>query len=153
MPQSSDPESLTGDGARAAVRLGADYLLRSLQMLGELSEGHMLTGLISLAIVQANTGHLEGSGAYRNLSDLPPDSVRRPVSVLAIANSLGLPYETTRRHIDKMIQAGQATRVNGGIIVPASALESPRHQELLAAHLTNLRRLVRGLAAAGLDFS
>mgnify|MGYP006281086771 CR=1 FL=1 len=153
MPQSKDPEGLTGDGARAAVRLGADYLLRSLQMLGELSDGHMLSGLISLAIVQANTSHLEGSGAYRDVSDLPPDNVRRPVSVLAIANSLGLPYETTRRHIDKMIQSGQVSRVNGGIIVPAAALNTPRHAELLTAHLTNLRRLVRGLAAAGLDLS
>lgn len=139
------------DGARAAVRLGADYLLRSLQMLGELAGGQMVTGLISLAIVQANTGHLDGAGAYRDSGDLPPDSVRRPVSVLAIANSLGLPYETTRRHIDRMIQTGQCERVNGGVIVPASALDSTRHRELLAAHLVNLRRLVRGLAAAGLD--
>lgn len=151
MPQSNDLEEQTGDGARAAVRLGADYMLRSLRMLGELSGGQMLSGMISLAIVQANTGHLDGGGAYRDLSDLPPDGVRRPVSVLAIANSLGLPYETTRRHIDKMIQAGQVQRVDGGIIVPAAALDSARHRELLAAHLTSLRRLVRGLAAAGLD--
>lgn len=153
MTQGKESEGLSGDGARAAVRLGSDYLLRSLQMLAELSDGHMLGGLISLAIVQANTVHLEGSGAFRDLADLPPDSVRRPVSVLAIANSLGLPYETTRRHIEKMIQTGQVDRVSGGVIVPARALDSPRHLELLGAHLVNLRRLVRGLAAAGLDLS
>lgn len=151
MPQRDDPVEAAGDGARAAVRLGSDYLLRSLQMLGELFDGQVLTALISLAIVQANTTHLEGSGAYRDLEDLPPDHVRRPVSVLAIANSLGLPYETTRRHIEKMIQSGQATRVDGGVIVPRAALDSPRHRERLQANLVNLRRLVRGLAAAGLN--
>jgi hypothetical protein len=36
------------------ARLTADYLLRSLKMIGELAQGELLTGLVNLALVQAN---------------------------------------------------------------------------------------------------
>lgn len=149
-------EPSTEDAARVAVRLGGDYVLRCLRMLGELSGGETMTGLISLAIVQANVGHLdsrEGSGLYRDSHDLPPDHTRRPVSVLSISSSLGLPYETTRRHVEKMIRSGHVERVRGGIVVPARALDTPRHRELLAEHLVSVRRLARSLASAGVDLS
>jgi hypothetical protein len=141
-------------GVRVAARLGGEYVLRSLRMLGELSSGQMLTGLISLAIVQANVAHLDGrdrAEPYRHLDDLPPDDQRRPVTVLSIATGLGLPYETTRRHVEKMVKAGQVVRVKGGVITPVSALDTPLHRKLLVEHLVSVRRLVRGLAAAGVE--
>jgi len=144
----SEPASDAG-GARVAVRLSADYMLRSLKMLGELSDGELLSALISLAIVQANVAHLEQDGGFRELDEPPPDESRRPISILAIANSLGLPYETTRRHVEKMIAAGQCVRVRGGVIVPTVALTTPRHREFVLANLANLRRLYRSLRRAG----
>lgn len=138
-------------GARAAVRLGADYVLRSLQMLSELADGELLPALISLAIVQANVAHLEQDPAFREVDQLPPDSARRPVSILALANGLGLPYETTRRHVEKMIASGRCARVKGGVIVPTAALDTDRHREMVVTNLANLRRLYRGLRRAGIS--
>jgi hypothetical protein len=143
------------DGARVAVRLGGDYVLRSLRLQAELSGGQLMLGLVSLAITQANVAHLVGDEGrpYKDLEALPPDEVRRPVSVLSVAQSLGLPYETTRRHVETLIRMGRCQRVRGGVIVPAAAFDTPRHRELLAVNLANLRRLYRGLRAVDVDLS
>jgi hypothetical protein len=122
-------------------------------MLGELADGELLTGLVHLAIVQANVSHVDHApseqGPFDGLATLPPDEVRRPVSVLAVADSLGLPYETTRRHVTKLIRSGQAVRAKGGVVAPTSVLQDPRRQAMLDANIPNLRRLFRSLKAAG----
>lgn len=136
-----------------AVRLGSEYLLRTLRLIGEMSEGELLTGLVSTAIVQANIAHIDRppspDGAFDSVEAIPPDELRRPISVLALSASLGLPYETTRRHVAKMVSAGLCVRVKGGVIVPVSALGSAGHEAFLAANLANLRRLFRSLKQAG----
>jgi hypothetical protein len=93
--------------------------LRSLKMIGELAGGELLTGLVSLARVQANVAHLDRlAGGFAGIDTAPPDELRRPVSVLALSSSLGLPYETIRRHVAKMVAAGQCVRVKGGVVAP-----------------------------------
>lgn len=140
------------DKSRLVARLSADYLLRSLKMIGELSHGELLTGLVNLAIVQANVAHLDRvSSGFDAIDKAPPDEARRPVSVLALSSMLGLPYETTRRHVAKMLATGQCVRAKGGIMVPTAIVEDRRRSEMLEANLVNLRRLVRGLRSAGID--
>ncbi|MGZ6018041.1 MAG: hypothetical protein ACXWKO_05170 [Phenylobacterium sp.] len=138
------------DKIRLVARLSADYMLRSLKMIGELANGELLTGLVNLALVQANVSHLDRAGSgFDSREMIPPDEVRRPVSVLALSASLGLPYETTRRHVAKMVATGQCLRVKGGVISPAAAVGDPRRAEMLEQNLVNLRRLYRNLRNAG----
>ena len=140
------------DRARVATRASADYVLRSMQLLGEMVSGEFLTGLIWLAIVQANIGHIDQAGQGRRFQDgqsPPPDELRRPVSVLALSASLGLPYETMRRHVAKLVASELCVRVKGGVLVPSGVLSSAKHGELMDRNLINLRRLSRGLMAAG----
>ncbi|THD61879.1 hypothetical protein [Phenylobacterium sp.] len=140
------------DKSRLAARISADYLLRSLKMIGELANGELLTGLVNLALVQANVSHLDRvSSGFDSLDSPPPDEVRRPVSILALSANLGLPYETTRRHVAKMVETGQCVRVKGGVIAPTAAVADPRRSEMLEVNLTNLRRLYRNLRAAGIS--
>src|SRR5512146_3033182 len=103
--ENSDASPSATDKARVASRIGADYLLRSMKMLGEMTDGDLLAALISLAIVQANVAHIDRGEAGRvfdSTQTIPPDELRRPVSVLSLSASLGLPYETTRRHVARM---------------------------------------------------
>jgi len=142
------------DQGRAAARLTADYVLRSLQLVIGLANGEFLTGLIAMAVSQANIAHLiQPEGTVRGSAPAGPlpDDARRPVSVLAVSQSLGLPYETTRRHIEKLVKAGYCVRVHKGVIVPSTSMDTEGHREMLAANLVNLRRLVRGLRSAGVD--
>ena len=153
-PREAPPGS---DKFRLSVRLATEYFLRSTQLLIEFADGDPVTALVFLAIISANVSHLNADspdGApHADAGDVPPDEVRKPISVLALAGSLNLPYETTRRHVAKLMRSGQCERVAGGLIVPARALLSDRHTEVMAANLTNLRRLFRALNKAGIDLS
>lgn len=147
--------SAPGDGAlrgvaeaRAVARISSDYLLRTVQLLKEAHDGNLLDALIFQAIAQANVGHLQGPETLRS-PDPPPDDQRRPVSILAIATGLGLPFETTRRHVNRMIDDGRCRRATGGVIVPASALASRRATTAAERNLANLKRCLRELARAG----
>jgi hypothetical protein len=140
------------DLVRAVARHSTDYLLRALRLLTDLQEGELLTAIICQAIIAANTSHLTQVGdADPRRSGLPSDDERRPISILALAGTLGLPFETTRRHVNKLIKARACEKVKGGVIVPARALGNPR---FLAAAETNygyVVHFVRSLRRAGLS--
>ncbi len=140
------------DYARLVGRLSGDYILRSLLLIASLQGGDIVAAIIAQAIGAANIGHLEqtGEGAqFAGMGETPPDAVRRPISVLALAGTLGLPFETTRRYVNKLAAAGVVERVKGGVIVPSRAIADDRVQEVVAANLVNVRRFFRSLKKAG----
>lgn len=143
------------DGVRAAVRLSDEYVLRALRLISDMAGGELLTAIVFRAIVAGNIGYLDSNPAeaapYSDIATTPPDHLRRPVSVLSVADSLGLPYETTRRHVRKLIAAGQCRREGKGVIAPAAALSGPVAEKAMLANLANLRRLFRGLKKAGVE--
>jgi len=148
----SEPED--GDEiARLVARIASEYLLRVLKLLAETHDADLITAIVAQAIIAANTAHLDarmGEGPrFAAMAHAPPDEVRRPISVLALSHSLGMPFETTRRHVNKLVAAGRCVRLKGGVIVPTSALEHPVTVEATRTHLTYVRRLLRALKAAG----
>ena len=146
--------SASSDTSRAAIRLGADYLVRSLALLTDYFDGQMITGIVAMGLNQANVAHLsrrDQPETYASSDIVPPDDVRRPISILALSANLGLPYETTRRHVEKLVQMGICVRNKGGVLVRAQALDNDAHRQLMTAHLSSLRRFLRELAAAGVD--
>ncbi len=130
-------------------------MLRSLTLLRGLGWGDLMTALVSLAIVQANVAHLDAPGGegqtFGDGDRASPNDRRRPVSVLAVSATLGLPYETTRRHVSRLIGMGVVERVKGGLIVPQARLQTEAQSDMMQANLSNLRRLYRALRAAGVE--
>jgi len=146
------PPTVETAAGRAAGRLSLEYILRALQQLGAALEGDILLGIVAAGVIVANTGHLDRAGAeprYSELDDVPPDAVRKPVTVRALSASLGIPYETTRRYVSRLINKGICIRVDGGIIATETALMRSGSHVALAANLANLRRLYRGLRRVG----
>jgi DNA-binding Lrp family transcriptional regulator len=140
--------------ARVVARLSAEYLLRALRLLAE-TYGDIRLGIVAQSIVVANTAHLEapmGEGwRYGGVDQSPPDQLRRPISVLSLARLLGLPYETARRQVVRLIEAGVCLRVDGGLIVPMAVLESPAAVRAMLANVRYVRKFVRDLQAVGFD--
>ncbi len=65
--------------------------------------------------------HLNVSNAPRKDAEggVYPDTLRRPVSIQSVSLSLGVPYETARRHIHKLVSAGYVERRGArGFVVP-----------------------------------
>jgi hypothetical protein len=140
------------DQSRLVARLSSDYFLRALRLMADLHDGELLTGIIFQAIIAANTAHLEqtGEGARHAGNDsVPPDDLRKPVSVLGVSGALGLPFETTRRHVNRLLASGRCKRVRGGVIVPQSTLQAPAMSSAASHNLANVKRFVREMKRAG----
>jgi hypothetical protein len=140
--------------ARIVSRLSSEYILRALQLLVE-AYGEIRTGIIAQTIVTANTAHLDTRGGegrrYAAIDETPPDEVRRPISIARLAESLGLPFETTRRHVQRLIDTGVCIRVEGGVIVPRAVLEQPEAARAALANVAYVRKFLRDVQAAGLE--
>lgn len=147
------PDTAADAECRLIARLSGEYILRSLRILADFHDGDLIDAIICQAILSANTAHLEGNGVGQGLPPCdglpPPDHRRRPVSVLRLAGALGIPFETTRRHVNRMIQKGRCQRVRGGVIVSERVLSKTGPTQAARANVRNLRRLFRRLAQAG----
>jgi hypothetical protein len=135
------------------ARISSDYFLRSLALIAEVQDGDMIKAIVFLAVVAANTGHLEQTGQgsrFAGVDSAPPDDVRRPVSALAISQALGMPFETTRRYINRLIADGVLARVKKGVIAPVAVVGSDEVSRVVATNATNVRRFLRDLRRAGI---
>lgn len=114
---------------RTMFRLGGSYLVNLARLVVRHVDADIITSLIFLAIGRANAIGVSETGAavypYLENPGVPDDSLRRPVSVYAVAKDLDIPYETVRRHVRRLVETGALQAVPGGLIAPAQALITP----------------------------
>jgi hypothetical protein len=100
--------------------------------------GDLLRGIIFTAIAVANGEARSGSGSG--------SGGRRPVSVMSIAHSIGVPYETTRRYVNLLVADGMCVREGRrGVLIPEDAFLQPG---MAAAHresFASFKRLTSAL--------
>lgn len=128
---------------------GLDYLGQTALFLADVTQLDLMSAQIVLTIAHANTGHVV-SGAhiasrFAGLNDVPPDSLRLPISGYAVARQLGLPLETARRHILKLQALGWCQRVGEGFLIPEAVWRDPA---ALQAVVQNCRRTVAAVRQA-----
>lgn len=136
---------------RLAGRLVVEFVLRFVEApLGEV--GDPVTTLTGLEIIQANTEAWADTEAGQDGAEpesFVPDARRTPVSVAELGARLGVPGETIRRHVARLVEADLCRRVPGGYIVPAETLATPVVMTFAARNLMNLHRMFAGLAEFG----
>ena len=138
------------DDSRRLARASQEFFLRSAVLLARAFPNDLIRGVIWVAINSGNTGHLMDDAALdRQFGDEgtpTPEDIRRPVSRLAVANSLSMPYETARRHINALVRDGWCVEVPGkGVLVNADKIEEPVLRELRRANAMNIRRFLKRL--------
>ena len=142
--------------ARAILRVCSEFIMRGVDTLGSIHGDDFLLALIFTAIWTANVRHVTGSSKNRTfggLGELPPDEMRKPVPVNAIAQSLRLSPETTRRYAARLIREGSAIRVEGkGLIIPRERLVSAANYEGVRQSYIHIARVVADMHRAGFDF-
>ncbi|WP_304218760.1 hypothetical protein [Phenylobacterium aquaticum] len=145
----------TEDQRRQLSRLGSRFLLQVARIVAVSVDRELVTALVAMAVARANLRAVYADPdlalRYAGVSDIPPDSVRRPVSVYAVAKTLRLPYETTRRHVRKLEAVGVCVAVEGGVIVPAALAEGPELLSALEAGWAAVNALVADAQAVGLS--
>ncbi|HEV2530094.1 hypothetical protein [Phenylobacterium sp.] len=115
--------------ARLTNRLAMAYLLDAVAIFR--GEDHLLDALLISAISQANVAPITRQAdlqvTYAAPDAAPPDDMRRPVSVNALASSLNLPFETVRRRVRGLLDRGICEPGDGGVIVPTRVVTSPEY--------------------------
>ncbi|MBI1405628.1 MAG: hypothetical protein GC145_05835 [Caulobacter sp.] len=141
---------MSADNRRAVVRIGTRWFLECLANVRAFGGGDILDGLIMLSITDANTRHLNlEDDRYNGARDVPPDEVRRPVSVYVVARELGMSYETTRRHVQRLIKAGRVERHESGVLIPERVFTAPETLLLTTRTYTTTRKLVDAMREMG----
>jgi hypothetical protein len=136
---------------RVAGRLANAFTL-DLVKLGD-HRRDVADALLRAAIVHSNLAHLIRDPVFQRrfatVDQDPPDAMRRPATINAIATSLRLPFETVRRRVLGLVETGVCALSSGGVIVPQAASSSPPYRAALAAQHGKLEGLYRRLRAIG----
>lgn len=137
---------------RVAARLAIGFTLDLVKMLGFGRD--VVDGLLITAISQANVAQISRSRelqlTYATLDQAPPDELRRPVSMSATANSLRLPFETTRRRVAALVELGAIRTTPRGVIIPTAPLSSPFYRFVAEGHYNLVKALYFRLRAIGM---
>ena len=115
-------------------------------------DGDLLEPVILTAILQANQAAVlsdpELQLRYDDAAWALPDEDRRPISVNAIAQSLGVPFETVRRRTKSLEARGLCVAGPAGVYVPQAAVTSPAYVFVQAHRAGRLGTLHGELVAA-----
>lgn len=132
----------------------ADFVLRVLEMAAPV-HGTLLDALLCTAIINANadllTHDAELAWRYGGAETPPPDELRRPVTVAALARRLNLPHESVRRRVNHFVALDWVKRVTGGYLY---RIDRMQHADVLGSGLIISQRflqLLQTLRQLGLD--
>ena len=125
-----------GDDFAIAARLAGEFFVRGVEIVARAHGGDLLRGIIFTAIAVANgeAAPVSGGGS------------RRPVSVMSIAHSIGVPYETTRRYVNMLVADGLCVRDGRrGVLIPDEALLRPEMEVAYRETFASINRLASAL--------
>jgi hypothetical protein len=113
-----------------------------------------LDAVLVMAVNQANIAPLtrdpDARARHGALDAAAPDEARRPVSVSAVASSLGLPYETARRRLGRLARDGVCVLGGAGVVVPQGFLASEAYLATVRGLHERAWRFYREACAEGL---
>jgi DNA-binding Lrp family transcriptional regulator/DNA-binding transcriptional ArsR family regulator len=141
---------------RLVTRLSSDYVLRLAEPINQ-HIGDLVTGIVLMAVIHANTEHLpddEGEEAIANpiAAALALDAQRRPVRASVIAERLGMPHETIRRHLGRLHDTDRCERNGDGYVVTTRILAREPFFRHMMDNQSHLHRLYAQLSDYGVLF-
>lgn len=140
---------------RVIVRIACNFLL-ALEADGVRRFGSIQRAIIFSAIVAANVQHITRSAVrtwrYAGVEQIPPDSERRPVSILGLSQWVGRPFETTRAHVGALVREGLCVKTPKGVFVPTDVLLSERIVASEAFLWNEFNAMVADLRSIDFDF-
>lgn len=138
----------TGDAQRV-MEIASGFLLDQVR-LGR-GPFDFIDALLVLGVTQANVQPVTADPAleraYASYDAPPPDDLRRPISINALAQSLGLSFETVRRRVSRLVLIGVLRSGPEGLWTPLRRLRSPWHRAVAEAAYGRMLALHAQLSA------
>ena len=142
----AEPSVLDGPNSRLYAYFIAEFMLRSAATIAPAFENDYESVIIFLAMTTQNSQALMLNQKHRrkfsSFREPIPMDLMRPVSRKSLARSTGLPRETVRRKVARLIERGLVVEANGGLIVPPYVHDNPLYLEVLRPQETLLLRLL-----------
>lgn len=139
------------DHALTAFQVSCDALL-AMALLAR-RDLDSIDNLILLGISQANVRKIvadpEFQHRYAFRATVPPDDLRKPISIAALSRALGVPLETVRRRAARLAGLGLVASSAEGLIVPGVQLDTAQHNQAVMELGVVLSQAHSSLAAAG----
>lgn len=150
--QSLDNAEIT---RRLSVLLLLEFILRySIENL-EIFEHNLVAGDAFLCIFNENNRPLveddELAVRYSLLESPPPDALRRPASIRSVARRTGYPAETTRRHVNRLVELGFVERRGEGLIIPTAVMVRPDFVKVMGNLNSSLLMMTRRMQRIAAD--
>ena len=128
---------------RLALRAANEFTLDLLQIYR--AGRDFADAMILAALVQSNAAPVASRAdlqrRYAFFSTPIPLDMRRAISVNAVSSSLGLPFETVRRRVRRLTDAGLVETTPQGLRFSGQVLRSELHREALEANYGVVRDL------------
>jgi hypothetical protein len=140
----------SGPPVRLIVRQNLEFMNAILPPLA-LWHGDLVRGVFFLAAAQANRPRFSELARHGIAPWTANDGALKPVSVLALADSLHLAYETARRHAVALEKKGLIRRDEQGIIVPGAVVAGEDFTAFADGTYAVFLRMLRSLGAVGFD--
>lgn len=144
------------DASRLILQCAIPHFVQGVATLEHFGGGDPLTGVLALSIIEANVRHIIRDPVlalrYAGVDNPPPDDIRRPISVGALAASFSIPYDAARRRVADLEARGLCRRTTRGVYIPAIVLETEANRQALGRSLATVRALAADIHAAAPDF-
>ncbi|HEY4941520.1 MAG TPA: hypothetical protein VII56_08830 [Rhizomicrobium sp.] len=139
--------------SRAIAHFVADFILRSAEGISEIFDHDYEAAVIFLTISNRNSEKAMSDPKLRELygsyqSTIPPEHALL-ISRMALSRATGLPRETVRRKVAKLIAKGWVIELEGGLRARPDLNRDARYIAVLQPQAQNLRRLFAALLSTG----
>lgn len=136
---------LTGPGSRIFAYFTAEFMLRAAASIAVAFDHDYESAILFLSVTTQNSQNVmlkrDTRRRYASLATPIDPDLMTPVSRSALARSTGLPRETVRRKVAKLIERGLIVDTPRGLIVPRHVTDNPLYAETLRPQAEGLRRL------------
>jgi hypothetical protein len=125
------------------------HTLRTMRQFAELFEHDYDLAMIFLTVVEVGLQavfHLAAVNAQAvDIAGLYKELTASGLSIMNIGESTGIPRETVRRKVRRLIEMGylDVREKDNNVYVPASTITKPRMLEILSFHVAEVGTLVR----------
>ena len=140
------------DNRRLIVRVLGQQVMQLLADWARANDGDLIGVLVFTGVWTANVEHLAPRPAlrYTELNDIPPDSLRTPITQAELTDRLCLPRATVAVYVRDFIDRGVLAEVDGGLIVRAEVIARMDTLESLNIAYERAQTMVERLREAGL---
>ena len=136
------PRPDTTVSARLLLRLSLDFVLRFIENIAAQFDGDLVKAVVFFAVAQANIAYIDRSPAeaaeFARLDQAPPDALRRPIAPYKLALSLGLPRETVRRKVVRLLEQGLLVESADGVMAPSRVLAGEAFRQAIVNNTTSV---------------